>query len=245
MPTGKGATLEGCSLSAGRTAGPASPAASCNPFRAYVSRPAAVPAQRIDTHLTAFGQEVTAMAAGEPERRRPRRRLRRTTTLSAEERWRRKDTQLATEFAQLWDRAVMTTDRPRWRQLLARLRGGQARRLEADLIQIEDAIRAWTIRCLLASERPRALHDFPLLRLACMYRLVHRCRDGSASATCRCCHPGSGHRSPGRSASSITSGHSTGGRGTTRPGGRHGSCCADVQTRLSELDVTPARTTGA
>lgn len=196
-------------------------------------------------HLTAFGHEVAAMAAGEREQRRPRRRLRRTPTLSAEEHWRRKDTQLATEFAQLWDRAVMTTDRLRWRPLLARLRGGQARRLEDDLIQIEDAIRAWTVRALLASERPRALYDFPLLRLACMYRLVHRCRDGSGFGDLSLLSPAewtqitrafgivdheraldwwAQNHTPWRSARELL---------------------RDVQTRLSELDVTPARTTGA
>lgn len=125
--------------------------------------------------LTAFDREVRADQDRPPGRRTALERLRGAPARSAAQRWRAMDARLADGFAALWDRAVETTHRPWWRSTAARLRGGQSRRLAADLIEIEDDIRAWTIRALLASERPRALHDFPLLQLACMYRLVHHC----------------------------------------------------------------------
>ncbi len=128
--------------------------------------------------LTTFGRDVENTAVGARAGRTPLDRLRRTAASSAQQQWRRKDAELATAFAELWDRAVTTSDRPRWQALRTAVRSGRARRLEADLIEIEDDIRAWTVRALLASERPRELHHFPLLELACMYRLVHHCRDG-------------------------------------------------------------------
>lgn len=106
-------------------------------------------------------------------------RRRRAAPPSEKERWQRKDTELATEFARLWDCAADPSQRPAAQRLRTALRGRQSRRLDADLAAIEDDIRAWTIRALLASERPRALDEFRLPQLACMYRLVHHCVGGS------------------------------------------------------------------
>lgn len=130
--------------------------------------------------LDAFAREVSARdARADHTRRATLGRFGRTSKWTATEAWTRMDDALASEFARLWDRAAAETQRPRRRRLRTALRGRRGRRLEADLVELENDIRAWTVHALLASERPRVLHRYPLLQLACMYRLVNRCGQSS------------------------------------------------------------------